>query len=103
MMFKKYFAALSIAAAIVAPAAAPVTAPAENLYAMTAIVTGLDSESDTVVVKNSVGLTWEFSGIEDYLIGDVVSMVMDNKGTDIVFDDEILSVRYSGFVAADLE
>lgn len=68
-----------------------------QLYATTAIVRAVDPENDLVTVEDYNGFTWGFYGAEDWLPGDCVSMVMNDAGTDLVFDDEIVSVRYSAW------
>ena len=35
----------------------------------------------------------------DWMVGDLVSAVFDDRGTPAVTDDEILSVRYSGHIS----
>lgn len=37
----------------------------------------------------------------DLEIGEIISSVFDDKGTDDVFDDEIISYRYSGWVSVN--
>ena len=68
-----------------------------GLYAQTAIVTDLDYENDIVTVENANGFAYQFYGCEDYDEGDFVSMICYSNGTEVVTDDVILSVRYSGF------
>lgn len=68
-----------------------------NYYGLTAEVIELNYADDVVTVCDANGFTWEFTGCEDYFKGDLVSMVMNDKGTDFIDDDKIVSVRYSGF------
>lgn len=68
----------------------------DNLYPTTAFVTELDYENDLVYITDTNGHCWSFYGTEDWQIDDVCSCIMNNKGTEKVFDDEILKVRYSG-------
>lgn len=104
-MFKKSLIALLGAVSAVSFAGASYAGePApKNYYAMTAVVSSLDYEKDTVTVENANGFTWCFSGTEDWEVGDVASLVMDDNGTEIIFDDEIISARYSGYIASDLK
>ena len=71
----------------------------EKYYPTMAIITELQWESDTVVLTDLAGRVWEFTGIEDWNLGDFVAMIMDRKGTVIVYDDEIVAVRYCGNVS----
>lgn len=74
------------------------TEPAdENLYALTTQVVQVDYENDVVVCQDFNGDLWTFEGCEDWLYGDIASMVMNDKGTPIKYDDEIVSVRYGGW------
>lgn len=75
-----------------------------NLYSKAAIVTSFETETDTVVVTDFNGFQWAFYGIEDYEIGDVVTMIISNAGTEnSIFDDVILETRYSGYTFNNLE
>lgn len=104
-MFKKFLITLfGITAAVSFAGTSYTGEPAsKNYYAMTAVVSNLDYARDTVTVKNATGFTWVFSGTEDWDIGDVASLVMNDNGTQIIFDDEIVSVRYSGYISNDLK
>lgn len=68
-----------------------------NYYGLTAEIIELDYESDTVTVMDANGFTWDFKGCEDYFKGDLVSLVMDDRGTDFIYDDKIVNDRYSGY------
>ena len=70
--------------------------PYEELYAMSARVVELDPERDIVTVENTQGFLWEFYGCEDWEIGDACACVMNDRGTERIFDDKIVSVRYEG-------
>lgn len=65
------------------------------MYPETAIVVGLDYDSDIVTVRNYNGHLWEFNGCEDYAIDDVVGMIMFDNGTREISDDQIIDVRYT--------
>ena len=69
-----------------------------NQYALTTVVSKLDTENDAVVCYDATGNSWVFHGIEDWEVGDVCSMLMNDKGTVEIYDDEIVSVRYGGHV-----
>ena len=71
--------------------------PTSTTYANTACVVAVSPGTDTVVVEDFSGNLWAFYGVEDWQIGDCVSLVMDDAGTEEIYDDEILSVRYSGW------
>lgn len=68
-----------------------------NYYALTALVTEVNRENDTVTCINSVGNTWQFYGTEDWQEGDCASLLMWDNGTESVTDDEIHSARYNAW------
>ena len=71
--------------------------PVGNEYALTTQVVQVDYENDVVVCQDFNGNLWKFKGCEDWLYGDIASMVMNDKGTPEKYDDEIISVRYGGW------
>lgn len=74
----------------------------DGIYAMTAQVYCLDYEADIVTIEDANGNLWDFEGCEDYCEGDLVSCVMWDAGTpETVYDDHILSARFSGFWVSD--
>lgn len=74
------------------------SAPAvETEYALTTQVVQVDYENDLVVCQDFNGNLWEFSGCEDWMYGDIASLVMNDCGTPEIYDDEIVSARYSGY------
>lgn len=56
---------------------------------------------DEVTVSTSTGILYAFRGAEDYDVGDIVAVTMFSNGTRIVYDDEIIAVRYSGYVKGE--
>lgn len=74
------------------------TKKTKNLYAMTTVVYAVSDANDTVTVKDFNGNLWQFKGAEDWEINDICSCVMDNKGTTYIKDDEIIKVKYSGYL-----
>ena len=64
----------------------------------------INEKTDILVIEDACGLTWEYEGVEDIVEGDVVVMMMyDNNTPETIFDDVILTVEYSGFVAAEFK
>lgn len=70
----------------------------KSYYPMTALVTEVNISQDLITVTNANGLQYQFYGIDDWIEGDVASLIMNDKGTEIVYDDEIVSARYSGIL-----
>lgn len=89
--------AIMLALAMV-PALFTVPEKESELYPTTGIVTEVDTLNDTVTFTDFNGFEWSFKGIEDYCTGDRVAAIMDDKGTENIFDDEIVKVRYCGWV-----
>lgn len=75
-------------------------APAVNGYrARAAVVVDIDAAADVVTVEDGEGLLWEFYGVEDWEIGDVAALLMDDSGTpDYILDDAIISATYAGIL-----
>lgn len=69
-----------------------------RLYPETAIVREVDHKADEVTVECFNGNRFVFYGIDDWTEGDICSMLMYDNGTPIVYDDEIMSVKYSGYI-----
>lgn len=75
------------------------TCDIDNLYAKSMIVYEVDREYDILYLTDSNGNGWEYIGIEDFEIGDVVDCLMYDNQTDIIYDDKIVKLQYSGFTA----
>jgi len=60
-------------------------------------VTALDYETDMVTVETFTGFLFTFEGCEDWMIGDCVALIMDDHGTALIFDDEIVMAQYGGW------
>lgn len=69
-----------------------------RLYPRTAVVVEIDRPNDTVVCEDSVGMLWAFYGADDWELDDCVSLLMDSRGTDSIYDDSIVAARYSAWV-----
>ena len=80
-------------------ATATITAQAQPkgaLYPTCGIVTETDETTDTVTFTEPNGNRWSFEGVEDWQEGDRIAVIMDDNGTEDIYDDEIVSVRYKG-------
>ena len=72
--------------------------PSNQLYAMTTVVT--DYQDGTLYCEDFNGMVWTIEcDQEDWMIGDICAMVMDNNGTDVIYDDVIVTYKYDGFVS----
>lgn len=68
----------------------------ETFYPQTTVVSRVNYESDTVICLDNNGHIWKFSGCEDWEVGDICSMIVNTNGTSIIYDDEIIRIRYNG-------
>lgn len=71
----------------------------ENIHSRTGIIYTVDYNNDLVYVVDSTDHVWAFCGIEDWLIGDIISFTLldTNNTPNSIWDDEIISVSYSGW------
>ena len=90
---------LGITLAIIGALAIAFCAGAITLRSLVYPATMLVDEinGDTVVLRTSTGHLYAMTGSEDWEIGDMASLLMFSKGTDVITDDIILTARYSGF------
>lgn len=70
---------------------------AATIYAATMKVTEVNLVTDVVTMETATGHEYQMTGCEDWMVGDYASLIMDNKGTAPIEDDEILSAQYSGW------
>lgn len=95
----KKILALILALVMVLTLSATAAATYEGLYAKSTVVVEINEDDDIVVVEDFNGFLWEFEGCEDWVVGDICAMVMDNNGTpETIFDDIILNTTYCGWV-----
>lgn len=94
---KKTLAIIILTAAATLTAATVTTRAAGTTYPETFYVTEI--EGDTVTVRTFAGMTYQFTGAEDWQVDDVCAAVMDDNGTPRdVRDDKILQTRYTGWI-----
>lgn len=65
-------------------------------YPLTTRVVEVDEEADLVTCEDFNGNLWEFEGCEDWQDGDICSLLMNSKGTEKIYDDEIVLAQYNG-------
>ena len=69
-----------------------------EIYPAVGVVTDLDYEHDLVIFEDYNQNLWIFEGIEDWDIGDIGALLMDDMETESIYDDVILLARYAGFM-----
>lgn len=65
-----------------------------NIYPLLTTVTEVDKDKDLVTVEDNSGFIWQFEGVDDWEEGDLCNCLMDSRGTEKIFDDEIIMTRY---------
>lgn len=66
------------------------------LYPNAGKIESVNIPDDTVTICDESGNLWDFYGVEDWQEGDKVAMIMSDNRTEIIYDDEIVDVRYIG-------
>lgn len=69
---------------------------APEVYPMAVTVVDISEALDVVTVRDSNENLWQFHGVEDYMVGDVVACIVDTNGTPEIKDDVIVQTRYNG-------
>lgn len=69
-----------------------------GLYPTAGIVHNVDYFADMIYIVTFDGQEWAYEGAEDWAIGDIIAMLMDDMGTELIYDDEIVAVNYLGWV-----
>lgn len=84
---------------IVATASLFTATPQTNMgfYPMTTVVTDVNYDTDEVTCTDFNGNDWVLTECEDWNEGDICSMIMCDNGTEIIYDDIIISERYDGW------
>ena len=60
-------------------------------------IVSVNYETDVAVFEDFNGFRWGFYGVEDFLIGDIVAVIMNDNGTETIFDDQIVDIKYCGY------
>lgn len=70
-----------------------------NIYPECLQIVEINQAADIVQGKTCSGLIFSFYGVEDYMLGDLVAVIMDDNGTpETVLDDVVKDVRYAGYI-----
>jgi hypothetical protein len=65
----------------------------DRLYPKAARV--VDIQGEEVYLQDGAGNVWRWQGAEDWQVGDGAAMIMSNNGTKDIYDDIIVSIKYS--------
>lgn len=69
-----------------------------DLYPETAKVIDVNYDEDIVTVVTFTGFTFTFYGCEDWYVDDCASLIMEDNGTELVYDDEIVMAQYGAWI-----
>ena len=74
--------------------------PSVSIYATTFVVTETRETDDMVILTDlTSGHQYSFNGIEDWERGCIAACVMSDNGTETyIYDDQILTVKYDGWI-----
>jgi hypothetical protein len=70
----------------------------ETLYPAVMQVVEVNADEDLLVLADFNGNAWEWEGVDDWQVGDLAGLIMNDCGTVVIYDDEIVSIRYCGWV-----
>ena len=94
---KKFAIIWSIVVAIAILMGIAACASAEQ-YPQAFVVELVNYEQDFMVLVDYNGNEWIYEGIEDFDCGDIVAAIMEERGTSTIYDDEIIMIRYAGYM-----
>lgn len=69
-----------------------------EIYPQTFVVDLVNHEQDFMVLVDFNGNEWVYNGVEDFDCGDIVATIMEECGTPTIYDDEIVMIRYAGYM-----
>lgn len=72
-----------------------------DLHYRHAIVSEIHSENNLVCAEVNTGTIYSWYGLGDYEEGDILMIVIDDKETIEVFDDEVIGVEKIGYVIGE--
>lgn len=89
---------ITVLVGISAQASTTTTNNHTSVYNTCMIITNTSYDENIVTCETSTGFIFEFYGIEDYFVGDIIICTMDDNGTPkSIIDDKIIDTKYSGF------
>lgn len=65
------------------------------LYPLATTVTQVDYDADVVTCTDANGHDWLLFGCEDWMKNDICTLLMNDMGTETIYDDEIVKAIYS--------
>lgn len=65
-------------------------------YPHVGVVTYVDNNNKSIRITDNNGYVWEYHDVEDWQVGDVCAMIMNDNGTNTILDDIIVKIKYEG-------
>lgn len=97
MSIRRFVAVVVVALVLFVVVVNAVAVATAEIYPRAGRIVEINCSEDVVVFVDGAGFLWEFYGIEDYAVGDIVACVYWDADTpDTITDDEILDVQYAG-------
>jgi len=88
---KKFVAIITLFVLLVLPAHAAI-------YPQTFIVDGINREKGLLILADFNGDEWGYLDVDDFKVGDVVAAIMNDNDTPNIYDDDIITIRYTGYI-----
>lgn len=67
-------------------------------YPQTFVVDRVNREQNYMVLIDFNGNEWIHEYVEDFDCGDIIAAIMEERGTPTIYDDEIVMIRYAGYM-----
>ena len=67
-------------------------------YPQAFVVDRVNREQNYMVLIDFNGNEWVYEDVEDFDCGDIVAAIMEERGTPTIYDDEIVMIRYAGYM-----
>lgn len=87
---KKFFVIITLFVLLTVSASA-------EIYPQTFVVGDIDKPTNAIAFIDYNCNIWTWEGIEDWMIGDIAAAIMDDNGTETIYDDMIITLRYAGY------
>lgn len=94
---KKFAIVWSIAITIAILMGIAACASAET-YPQTFVVDLVNHEQSYIILVDFNGNEWIWEDVEDFDCGDIIAAIMEERGTPTIYDDEIVMIRYAGYM-----
>ena len=66
-----------------------------NIYPTVFEVVEIDESEDIIYLVDVNGNEWIWEGVEDWQVSDIAAATMDTNGTDNIYDDTIINLKYT--------